>query len=110
MFKKAFFIPILTTFIVGEEAISMQQEARGPVYRNEKFGYTVSYRDYWFTSRLQYANEFEFRNYVSEDPQVPARTRALVRIVDNVYERAAVLASFLDSTDATTNNTNLEFQ
>src|SRR5439155_26500763 len=97
MFKKAFFIPILTTFIVGKEAISMQQEARGPVYRNEKFGYTVSYPDHWFTSRLQYANEFEIRNYVSVDPQVSSRNRALVCIVDNVYESAVVTDRFLVS-------------
>ncbi len=110
MFKKAFFIPILTTFIVGEEAISMQQEARGPVYRNEKFGYTVSYPDHWFTSRLQYANEFEIRNYVSEDPQVPARNRALVRIVDKVSESAEVTDRFLDSLVARQNTPKQEHQ
>ena len=97
MFKKTSFIIILTTFIVGEEAVSMQQKARGPVYRNEKFGYTVSYPDHWFPSRLQYANEFEIRNYVPEAPKVPARNRALVRMLDKVNERAEVTDRFLDS-------------
>jgi len=97
MFKRAFFIIILTTFIVGEEAASMQQEVRGQVYRSEKFGYTVSYPDHWFPSRLQYANEFEIRNYVSEHPQVPARNRALVRMVDKVNESAEVTDRFLDN-------------
>ncbi len=97
MFKKASFIIIIATFIVGEEAVSMQQEARGPVYRSEKFGYTVSYPDHWFPSKLRYANEFEIRNYVSEDPQVPARNRALVRMVDKVNESAEVTDRFLDS-------------
>lgn len=110
MFKKAFFIPILTTFIVGGEAISMQQEARGPVYRNEKFGYTVSYPDHWFTSRLQYADEFEIRNYVSKNPQVPARNRALVRIVNKVNESAEVTDRFLDSLVARQNTPEQEHQ
>jgi len=67
MFKKTSFILII--FIVAEEAINMQQ-AIAKVYGNEKFGYTVSYPDHWYPSRLRYANEFEIRNYVSEGPQV----------------------------------------
>ncbi len=110
MFKKTSFIIILTTFIVGEEAVSMQQKARGPVYRNEKFGYTVSYPDHWFPSRLQYANEFEIRNYVSEAPQVPARNRALVRIVDKVNESAEITNRFLDSLVAGHNTPKREHQ
>ena len=110
MFKKTSFIIILTTFIVGEEAVSMQQKARGPVYRNEKFGYTVSYPGHWFPSRLQYANEFEIRNYVSEAPQVPARNRALVRIVDKVNESAEVTDRFLDSLVAKQNTPKQEHQ
>jgi len=97
MFKKTLFITILIIFMVGEEAISMEEEARAQVYRNEKFGYTVSYPDHWFPSRLQYANAFEIRNSISEDPQVPARNRALVRIVDKVNETANVTDRFLDS-------------
>jgi D-alanine-D-alanine ligase-like ATP-grasp enzyme len=110
MFKKTSFIIILTTFIVGEEAVSMQQEARGSVYRNEKFGYTVSYPDHWFPSRLQYANEFEIRNYVVEDPQVSARNRALVRIVDKVNESAEVTDRYLDSLVARQNTPKQEHQ
>jgi hypothetical protein len=95
MFKQIFFITILISFVV--EAINLGQEAREEVYRNDKFGYTVSYPDHWFPARLQYANEFEIRNYVSEDPQLPARNRALVRIVDRVNESAEVTDRFLDS-------------
>src|SRR5438093_10655781 len=98
MFKKAFFIPILTTFIVGKEAISMQQKARGPVYRNEKFGYTVSYPDHWFPSRLQYANEFEIRNYVSDALQVTESNKALVHIVDTVNKNEEITNCLLDGT------------
>jgi hypothetical protein len=96
MFKRASFIIILIIFVVAEEAITMQQ-AIAKVYGNEKFGYTVSYPDHWYPSRLRYTNEFEIRNYVSEDPLVPARNRALLRIVDKVNESAEVTDRFLDS-------------
>jgi len=88
----------------------MEQEVRGPVYRNEKFGYTVSYPDHWFPSRLQYANACEIRNYVSEDPQVPARNRAIVRIVDKVNESAEVTDRLLNRLVAGQNTPEQEHQ
>ena len=107
MFKKTSFILII--FIVAEEAINMQQ-AIAKVYGNEKFGYTVSYPDHWYPSRLRYANEFEIRNYVSEGPQVSTRNRALVRIVDKVNESAEITNRFLDSLVAGQNTPKQEHQ
>jgi hypothetical protein len=75
----------------------ISQEAKEKVYRNDRFDYTVSYPNYWFPYRHQYANEFEIRNNDSKDPQFTARNRALVRIVDTVNESAEVTDKFLDS-------------
>jgi hypothetical protein len=108
VFKKTSFILILIIF-VAEEAINIQQ-AIAKAYGNEKFGYTVSYADHWYPSRLRYPNEFEIRNYVSEDPQVSARNRALVRIVDKVNESAEITNRFLDSLVAGQNTPKQEHQ
>jgi len=107
MFKKTSFILII--FIAAEEAINMQQ-AIAKVYENEKFGYAVSYPDHWHPSRLRYANEFEIRNHGSENPQVSARNRALVRIVDKVNESAEITDRFLDSLVAGQNAPKQEHQ
>jgi len=108
MFKNTSFI-IIFIFIVAEEAINIQQ-AIAKIYRNETFGYTVSYPDQWYPSRLRYANEFEIRNYVSESPQVSTRNRALVRVVDKVNESAEITNRFLDSLVAGQNTPKQEHQ
>jgi hypothetical protein len=69
MFKKTSFIIILIIFIVAEAAINMQQ-AIAKVYGNEKFGYTVSYPDHWYPSRLRYANEFEIRRILKSRQEI----------------------------------------
>src|SRR6266516_4319680 len=98
MFTQTFFITVLIIFIVAEEAITMEQEAREKIYRNEKFGYTVSYPDHWFPSGIIEANAFVINNSDPNNPQsIPKRNRAYIIIADRVNESVEATAKFLDS-------------